>query len=99
MEEIPECFNFQGVYCYRNKEDPSSFYYIPKEAMPEVGPEGQPTLLLLVSDQGAILQLGTRLTVEPDMVESLKKFLSQQYPDIEPAAHPPSASTDLYPGS
>lgn len=86
MKEIPESFNFQGIYCYRNKEDPFSFFYIPAQAMPEAGPDGQPSLLLLVSDQGAILQIGTRLTIEPDLLESLRKFLPQQYPGIEPAS-------------
>src|SRR3712207_3058312 len=56
MTKLPEGIDFKGIYCYQNKNDPSTFFYLPREPKPEPDPQGKPTLTLWVSEQGAMLQ-------------------------------------------
>lgn len=85
MTKLPEGFELKGVYLWRNKDDPSSFFYLPMEAGPEEGFGGLPTLSLMVSDAGAILQMGTILAVKSEVLESLRGELSKKPPEIDPS--------------
>ena len=55
-----EGFNFQGVHCYRSKDDSLDFYFIPGEPTLERDPSGRPALILLASDLGTILESDRR---------------------------------------
>ena len=82
MIELPGMFNLRGVNLFRSKSDPSTFFYLPGEPLPERGPNGIPTLQFMVSDKGAILQFGTQWSVEPSLLSKLMDDLSGMYPDL-----------------
>lgn len=84
MTELPAGIDFQGVHCYRSKDDPATFFYLPGDPVSEKGPNGKSTLSLWVSDQVAMLQLGVRWEANADLLESLRKYLAGQYPDLKP---------------
>lgn len=77
---------FRGIYYYQSKDDPATFFYIPEKPCPEKDPGGKPTLTLWVSDQGAILQLGTRCGVNADQFKDILKHVAGQFPDLDSAS-------------
>jgi hypothetical protein len=83
MIELPGGFSLRDVYLYRSKDDPSTFFYLPGEPLPETGPDGTPTLQLIASDKGAILQFGSQWSVEPSLLSSLKEDLSGMFPELQ----------------
>lgn len=85
MIALPEGFDFHGVYWYRSQADPLTFFYMAGEPTPERTPLGQPTLTLVVSDQGAMLQLGAWWQVTPELLVALRKHMSKQFPELDPA--------------
>lgn len=86
MNILPDGIEIHGLECYRSKDDPSAFFFIPGDPITEVGPNGSSTLMLLVSDVGAILQMGTKLAVDPMKIESIKRDLTKKFPELDPAA-------------
>lgn len=86
MTNQPPGLEFRGVECYRSAEDPATFYYVPAEPQPEKDPAGNPQISLLASDKGAILQLGTRWTVDDETLSDLRKFLAGKFPELSPKA-------------
>jgi hypothetical protein len=100
MIELPGMFNLRGVNLFRSKSDPSTFFYLPGEPLPESGPNGIPTLQFMVSDKGAILQFGAQWSVEPSLLSKLMDDLSGMYQDLpkelirlSPAQNSVSAAT------
>lgn len=83
MIELPGGFSLRDVYLYRSKDDPSTFFYLPGEPLPETGPDGTPTLQLIASDKGAVLQFGSQWSVEPTLLSSLKDDLSEKFPELQ----------------
>ena len=82
MVELPGVFNLRGVNLFRSKSDPSTFFYLPGEPLPERGPNGIPTLQLMASDKGAVLQFGSQWSVEPSLLSPLKDDLSGMFQDL-----------------
>jgi len=76
-------FEFRGVRCFRDRNDPNRFYYLPGDPVPERGPDGHPTLLLLASDQGGMLQLGTHWTVGDSVLEQLRGVLAERFKGLK----------------
>lgn len=81
---MKEWSDFQGISYYRSKEDPSTFFYMPQKPTAETDPKGKPTLSLWISDQGAILQLGTKWEAEDALLGELKKHHAERF-QLEPA--------------
>jgi hypothetical protein len=73
-----------GVRCWRDKNDPSRFYYLAGDPVPELDPSGRPTLLLLASSQGGILQLGTHWTVDDSVLEQMRRALAERFKEAKP---------------
>lgn len=84
MTTLPGCDEYRGIYYYRSQDEAEAFYYLPATPGPERDQQGRPTLLLLASDQGAILQLGARWEAEAGALEELRDRLAQQF-QIAPA--------------
>lgn len=87
-----EGFDFDGLHCFQSPDDAELFYYVPGDPGPEVDAQNRPTLLMLVSSTGAILQLGAHWKAEADRLEALRNELVKRHPDIDPGAIRLSAS-------
>jgi len=85
MTELPDGFEVSGVYVYCSEEDPETFYFLPGNPGPERSPSGEPMLTLVVTDQNAMLQLGTQWKVESSVLDSLSKVIADRFPDLNPA--------------
>jgi hypothetical protein len=85
MTELPDGFELRGVYFYRSRDDRQTFHYFPGDPSPERGPSGEPIVTFLVTDQSAMLQLGTRWAVDSSLLESLRKQIADRFPDLNPA--------------
>ncbi len=82
MIELPGMFNLRGVNLFRSKSDPSTFFYLPGEPLPERGPNGIPTLQFMASDKGAVLQFGAQWSIEASLLSPLKDDLSGMYQEL-----------------
>lgn len=87
MTLFPGSLEFSGIHYYRSQDEPERFFYLPGSPGPEKDQQDRPTLMLLVSDQAAILQLGTRWEVEIQLLEEFTKHLAQQYQLDRDAIH------------
>lgn len=77
--KLPEAFQVSGrLGWFRDPARPSLVHYLPLEPQPEVDSTGAPTLLLLVTGDGGILQFGARLAAEPGELEELRQTLSSE---------------------
>lgn len=84
MASLPEGFEFQGIYCYRDAlSDELTFFYIPGEPTPVRDPFGQPMLELLVSERGALLQMQTLWETQNDVLEQLRQAIGQRFPALK----------------
>ena len=84
MTERPKGMDIENIYCYQDAKLPSgSFYYIPGAPKAEPGSSGKPTLSLLVSDRGALLQLQTRWDVEGDVLNGVERQIAQRFPNFD----------------
>ena len=82
MSDLPIGFDIDGVRFWASARDPGTFFYIPGDPSPERDPSGRPTLLLMTRDRGAMLQLGTRWTVDQAKLAALPKRLAEKFPDF-----------------
>ena len=85
MTELPNGFDFRGCHFYQSDDDRQTFYYVPGEPTPERSPSGEPTLTFLVTDQSALLQLGTRWEVENSILDNVRTEIRNRFPDVDPA--------------
>lgn len=85
MTKLPTGFEIRGVYFYCDPNDPYTFFYIPGEPTAEVSPSGQPSLSLMVSDQIALLQLGSRWGLDAQQQEAIEQDLQHQFSELTPA--------------
>jgi len=76
---FPGAFEFHGILVCRDEDDQKSFYYVPAAPLAELDPQGHPTLMVWASNDGAILQLGTRWTVDSKILDELSKHLAEQF--------------------
>jgi hypothetical protein len=79
MTKLPEGIDFKGIYCYQNKNEPSTFFYLPREPKPEPDPQGKPTLTLWVSEQGAMLQCAAQWGADAELLVELRDYLAQKF--------------------
>ena len=86
----PTAFDLQGIHLYLDAGEPGVVRYVPGDPSPERDPQGHPTLTLVVSDRGAILQLGTWWTVAPDALAALAVALAAARPDLAGARLQPA---------
>jgi len=77
MTALPGYEEYRGIYYIQSSTEPEVFYYVPSQPGPERDPQGRPTLLLLVSDRGAILQLGVRWDADTSALEQLREQLAR----------------------
>jgi hypothetical protein len=82
MTEQPSGIDVRGVHAWQGRDDPQTFYYLPGEPTPERSPVGKPTVNFLLSDQQAMLQLGTRWEVEAPLFDALRKEIADRFPDL-----------------
>jgi hypothetical protein len=75
-----ERYEINGVHVYAKAAEPSEFYYIPNIPTPELDPQGRPTLMLVRTAQGAILQFGVRFALTSGEESALLAALSKQAP-------------------
>jgi hypothetical protein len=85
--------DFDGLHVFTKDGDESSVYYIPGAPTPELGPNGQPTLMLFASGTGAILQLGARWAATDAQVALLRAEVEQKYPALQNAKLLPAPVT------
>lgn len=77
-------FSFNKVDCYKDaSRDPWTFSFVPAEPKAELNIKGAPTISLLASQLGAILQLQARWDVDPDTREGLKAEVAKRHPSLE----------------
>jgi hypothetical protein len=79
MTDLPGSLKFRGIIYYRVQNEPERFLYLPDSPGPEKDPQDRPTLLLLVSDQAAILQFGAQWCINETLLEDFTKYLAEQY--------------------
>jgi hypothetical protein len=84
MDQNSEVKNYKGVLYYKSEDKPDTFFYLPGDPVPERNSEGRPTLSLFVSDQGGMLQLGSKWTVETDTLESLRDLIREEH-ELDPS--------------
>jgi hypothetical protein len=87
----PEAFSLLGIQLYPDATNPRFLRYLPGNPAPETGPNGRPTLLLVASDRGAILQLGALWGLTDTTRAALRAALADSHPelahlDLQPAA-------------
>jgi hypothetical protein len=83
MTELPSGFDFRGVHFYQDQNNSQTFYYVPGEPAPERSPAGKPTLNFLLSDQFAMLQLGTRWEADTNLLEAARQEIQNRFPDLD----------------
>lgn len=79
-------FEMEGFQIYPDPEDTSAFRYLAGDPSPEIGHDGQPTLILWSSDQGGMLQLGIRWGLDEATQAALVVGLADRYPQLKPDA-------------
>lgn len=79
MKESPEGSDFHGIHYYRSKVDQETFFFLPEGPTAQKDPRGKPTLSLIVSDQGAILQLGAQWAADDQLLLKLKEHLARHF--------------------
>lgn len=70
-----------GLRWWRDPHQPRRILLLPETPRPETGPQGDPTLSLLVAGETAFLQLSTRWDAAPEALEALEAHLDQRFPD------------------
>jgi hypothetical protein len=84
VSDLPIGFDIHGLRCWRSATDPSTVFYVPGDPSPERDPSGRPTLTLSVTDQGAMLQLGTLWAADGELLAELPELLVERFPDLDP---------------
>lgn len=72
---------FQGAYVYPAREGATTgagpaFAYLPSEPEPETDPQGRATVSFIATGAGGFLQLGARLTVSEQTVDTVRQELA-----------------------
>src|SRR5713226_7721746 len=83
MTSLPGCAEFRGLSYSRSRDDPATFFYLPAGPSAERDQHSRPTLILWASDQGAILQLGTRWEADAALLAAFRQYLAEQF-QLEP---------------
>ena len=78
-------FEINGVRCFQSSDDPSLFFFVPANPGPELDSQNRPTLLMLVSGTGAILQLGSNWKVDPSVLQALRSEAAKRHPEFDAA--------------
>jgi hypothetical protein len=78
----PEAFSLLGVDLYSDPDNPRFLRYLPGSPSPETGPDGRPTLLVVASDRGAILQLGALWGLTDTTRAALREALADSHPEL-----------------
>jgi hypothetical protein len=73
------------LHVFSSDEDPTAIYYVPGDPSPELGPNGEPTLMLFGSGGGAILQLGARWAASDAQLALLSADVQQKHPELQGA--------------
>jgi hypothetical protein len=76
MNSLPGAHTFLDVSWYPKRDDERTFYYLPGAPVPERDGQGRPTLQLWEMGGKARLQFGVRLTVEGEVLESLRREIA-----------------------
>jgi hypothetical protein len=79
MTNLPQGFDYQGIYCYPSQTDASSFYYIPGAPVSQRTSQGSPTISLMALDQFAMLQVSSEWTVTSEQLEALRDTIASQH--------------------
>ncbi|MEP7337644.1 MAG: hypothetical protein ABI977_07845 [Acidobacteriota bacterium] len=79
MNGSPNHGEYRGIRYYRSPSDPELFYFLAAKPGAETDAQGRPTLLLLASGAGAILQLGSRWAAKTQVVEELRAQVAATY--------------------
>jgi hypothetical protein len=85
-----DSFDLDGVHLYLADGEPGIVRYVPGDPGPERGPDGQPTLTMIASDRGGILQLGTRWALDEAGLAALGSALAAARPDLAEASLQPA---------
>ncbi|KAM3093741.1 hypothetical protein ACKFKG_18495 [Phormidesmis sp. 146-35] len=78
MTPLPQGFDYQGIYCYPNPTEASSFYYIPGAPVSQRTSQGLPSISLMAIDQFAMLQVSSEWTVAPEQLEAISNTIASQ---------------------
>ena len=70
---------------YQDSVVPNRFFYLPGDPVPELAPNGAPTLSLWVTATDARLQLGVQWKLAPAEMEQLARTIASHYPSLTPA--------------
>lgn len=85
-----DSFDLDGVHLYLAEGEPGVVRYVPGAPGPERGPDGQPTLTMIASDRGGILQLATRWALDEAALAALASALAAARPDLAGASLQPA---------
>jgi hypothetical protein len=85
MNTQPNASEFEGIRYYRGGADSTAVFFMPAAPAAERDSQGRPSLMLISSDQGGILQLGTRWEAPSDALERLRQHLAGEM-NVPPAA-------------
>ncbi|MEF2277375.1 hypothetical protein V3W47_03630 [Deinococcus sp. YIM 134068] len=70
---------------FPDPQDAERFLYVPGDPTPELGPNGAPSLTLLMAGAHSRLQLGARWTVDEATLDRLRRRLLTQHPELNSA--------------
>lgn len=84
MPSLLDGFLFEGIYCYRDEKEPTSFYCLPQAPGPERDPAGHPVFSMLVSDTYGLLQVSMRWDLDRTKLVDLRNALAEKYSLLNP---------------
>ena len=85
MREPAPVVVIEGVRVWCDEDDPQLFVYVPGVPEPQRGPDGRPTVSLIVTGDSAILQVGASWGLGTDQIERLRPKLAVAAPGVDPA--------------
>ena len=86
MSEPAPVMVIEGVRLWRDEGDPHLVFYVPGAPEPQRGPDGRPTVSLIVTGDSAILQVGASWGLGSVQNERLRPALAAAIPGVDPAA-------------
>lgn len=85
MAMLPEGDEFNGIYCYRQGEDPATFFYIPGPPVPARTSMGDPSISLITMVPVSMLQVGLQWNADSETLTNVAGQLAKKYPELDPA--------------
>lgn len=78
MIRIQNGFAFQDLYCYPNKEQPQSYYYLPSKLQPQRDSTGKPMFSVVTVGSGGFLQLSLNWDATQETLEALRQEIARK---------------------